>query len=582
MRGKLLVFYLFVVFLPVLAIGLILSGKLYAVEASRTSAEIEESSERVCKRLEYTLKIPIDISNKLYYEENLQKILNTQYTKTADIIRDYNKYSEFSDFRRLYSEISYIRLYSFNKSLLNNWEFIPVTQDIEKLEWFKSALNKKGRILWRYITNEVVIKQRNRKQLCLIRFVKSQMGQPLGVLVIDVNMDNLSAFLEQEKFDILLCDDSANIISAKNKSFEGRKLEQVLGNAKFHKGSQYSEKVTFKNRVCKITFNVLSSTQYDEKFSVICIYPLKYITSSARKIRNTSLLITFSSLFLSVVIIILFSHIISRRIKKLTMDMQTVASGKLDHISKISGNDEIGSLSSNLNRMVKNLNDLSRDNLRVNLQNKQLVINQKEMELKMLISKINPHFLFNTLESVRMKALCTGNTEIAEIVMLLGRIIRQNLKLGNEQIYLIDEINTVRAYLEIQRFRFGDRIAYTVECPYNLEKRKILPLLIQPIVENALVHGLENSSVPGLVSVSVIETGDFLRISVADNGSGMKEDELDRLVESLKEIDNKAESHIGLVNVYQRIKVFYGEEYGIKVESSPGKGTRVDILLPKE
>ena len=198
----------------------------------------------------------------------------------------------------------------------------------------------------------------------------------------------------------------------------------------------------------------------------------------------------------------------------------------------------------------------------------------------MLANQINPHFLFNALETIRMKAYCKGDQEIAGVVKLLGRIMRKNLEVGSEPVKLESEIELVKSYLEIQKFRYGDKINYKINLDEALKDYQILPLLVQPVVENAIVHGLECNEGEGVVDVTINRESDLLIIKVEDNGAGMAQEKLQQVIGTLDEVDEAPERRIGLKNVHQRIKLYYGDEYGLVLGSEFGKGTTVKMNLP--
>jgi two-component system sensor histidine kinase YesM len=263
-------------------------------------------------------------------------------------------------------------------------------------------------------------------------------------------------------------------------------------------------------------------------------------------------------------------------------DMHTVALGNFNFLPSIEGNDEIGQLSRDLGVMVKSINNLVNEVCVVNMQKDQLAIRQREIKLKMLASQINPHFLFNTLESIRMRAYCNGDEEVAEAIMLLGKIMRQNLEIGNDLILFQEEVNLLKAYLDIQKFRYRNRFNYTLNYRHELDNYKLLPFLIQPIIENAVVHGLKSVEEGGDISLKAEKENGILRIIIEDNGCGMDEEQIQHVIDSLNEVEDCDGQHIGLKNVHQRIKLFYGEDYGMTINSTFGKGTRVEITLPGE
>ena len=179
-----------------------------------------------------------------------------------------------------------------------------------------------------------------------------------------------------------------------------------------------------------------------------------------------------------------------------------------------------------------------------------------------------------------MKAFCNGDREIADIVKKLGKIMRRNLEVSDKIVSLKSELDLVANYLEIQALRFEGRVSYEFNTELDTEKYKVLPLLLQPIVENAFVHGLEGSKEGGKIIVNIYLEAEYLIVEVKDNGVGINKE---KLVILNKDIDLEAESgrrSLGVRNIKERIQLYYGEEYNMKIESTVGKGTTVKLYLP--
>ena len=208
---------------------------------------------------------------------------------------------------------------------------------------------------------------------------------------------------------------------------------------------------------------------------------------------------------------------------------------------------------------------------------------QQEMEFKMLCSQINPHFLYNTLELIRMQAISQKNRSVADSILLLAKSMHYVLEnTGTDETTLEKEFDHVKIYLQIQQMRFGRRVNWDfyVESGMNPGEYQILPLLIQPVVENAIVHGLEAVTEEGHISIIVERENGTLVITVRDNGAGLDGERLRQVKEYLKKKQKNQSRSIGLYNVNQRIKVRYGEEYGIQIESEPYVGTSVILTIP--
>ena len=225
-----------------------------------------------------------------------------------------------------------------------------------------------------------------------------------------------------------------------------------------------------------------------------------------------------------------------------------------------------------------------------------LVFN-KQTELTALQSQINPHFLYNTLESIRGQALLDENHEIAEMVEALSAFFRYSISGKDSFVTLRDELNNIKNYILIQRYRFNNRFSLEViiDDEDEVAYEYLIPrLIIQPVVENAIFHGLEEMPQDGKVSIEIIVTEQNLIITVSDNGKGMEVDKLEELNRRIhaKDIELVAENHngvagpakkdtgIALPNIHRRISLLFGEEYGVNVYSTPGQGTDVEITVP--
>ena len=212
---------------------------------------------------------------------------------------------------------------------------------------------------------------------------------------------------------------------------------------------------------------------------------------------------------------------------------------------------------------------------------------RKQAELNALQSQINPHFLYNTLDSIRGQALMEDMEELADMTEALSTFFRYNISKSGDRVTLEDELENVENYMRIQRFRFGDRIALAIEVESTQLLSCAMPkMTLQPLVENAVLHGLETSRKNGQITIRVQAVDDCMEIQVLDNGIGIPDEELCRINDCLNEPDGQIslENHMGiaLTNVCQRIRLRYGQAYGVHAFSTIHTGTEVRIMLPLE
>jgi len=213
------------------------------------------------------------------------------------------------------------------------------------------------------------------------------------------------------------------------------------------------------------------------------------------------------------------------------------------------------------------------------LQKERLFSHQKEMQLKILSNQINPHFLYNTLETIRMMALEKKEHKIAATIKMLSQLLRQSLSASEKTVPLSKELELVHNYLAIQKLRFGDRVDYSIDMEPGLGGYSVLPLLIQPLVENSLIHGLETKPGGGYIRIAMETQGKTLCIDVSDNGTGIEPERLEKLRNDLALSEDSMNGRIGLVNVNQRIKLHYGDDFGLAVSGS-ADGFTVRMTIP--
>jgi two-component system sensor histidine kinase YesM len=203
---------------------------------------------------------------------------------------------------------------------------------------------------------------------------------------------------------------------------------------------------------------------------------------------------------------------------------------------------------------------------------------KRTTELRLLQAQINPHFLYNTLDSIIWMAEQKQHEEVVTMTSALAKLFRASIAKENELVPLQVEIDHIDNYLLIQKMRYQEQLDYRIEVPDELMHVKTLKILLQPFVENAIYHGIKNKPEIGLIVISAREEGDNLVFEVIDNGLGMTEEKLHNI---LKHQEREARSGVGVLNVNERIQLFFGQEYGVHFESELEIGTRVTIIVPK-
>lgn len=264
---------------------------------------------------------------------------------------------------------------------------------------------------------------------------------------------------------------------------------------------------------------------------------------------------------------------ITRPLQKLNEVTRKVAEGDLAVRSDVQTGDEVGVLSDSLNTMIDKINDLLEQ-----VTTEQVRLRKAEFEL--LQSQINPHFLYNTLDAIIWLAESGEQKKVVSMVRSLSEFFRTSLNRGKDIISLKEELQHVRSYLEIQQVRYQDILNYSIDVPEELEQHLIPKITIQPLVENALYHGIKNKRGTGNIQIRGRQQGEMLIIEIEDDGIGISKERLWQVNEGIQKKILTGKDIYGLYNVNERIRLNFGESYGIDIHSTYGEGTVVRILLP--
>ncbi|GMQ62863.1 sensor histidine kinase [Vallitalea sp. AN17-2] len=309
-------------------------------------------------------------------------------------------------------------------------------------------------------------------------------------------------------------------------------------------------------------------------WKIISIIPMKEILNPLNNIKS----FTFILIIICVIIVIIVSILISRRITKpisLLIDkMVDIGRGDFDIKLYDDSTIEMEMLSSNIDIMIERINRLNRDIYSYKMKS-------KEAEIKALQSQINPHFLYNTLQSVKALALFKKTNDISKIVTLIGNMLRYAIYNSDELVNISSEIKHLSDYIKIQNYRYSNKFEYEVLAEIKLDQYKTLKLILQPIVENSIIHGLQEN-IKGLITINIFLHDNNVHLRIDDNGKGMSSEELQRIRSYINDTSQKDKSNsIGLKNVNERIKLKYGELYGVEIDSKLDIGTRVTIIIPQ-
>ena len=387
-------------------------------------------------------------------------------------------------------------------------------------------------------------------------------GMRTGILVLDFSEDSLENLFRGcfgSGSTLVLADPSGIPIYASNRNLsygEGVNLlaaaGELAGTEEFKDGYAYT------------------AAETDGGYRLIHRITAPISASAAASLRQISLLMSVVCLALCLLIAMALSRRISSPIRSLTEGMRRVRKGDLSVQVPVESQDELGELTENFNRMTAELKD------RVD----EAVEQQKALSaarLRLYQTQLNPHFLYNTLDTIKWSAKIHQLPDVAVMAENLAAILRRAVS-SREFVTLEEELETIDSYMAIQKARLPEGFQYETEVPDSLRSAMVPKMLLQPLVENAVIHGVEQDG-NGYICIIAAQDGEDLRISVFDDGRGMPP-EVVRWINSPSPA--RPDGHLGLYNLISILKIHYGEGYGLKARSEAGEGTTITIILPME
>jgi len=575
-RKKLLFLYTPLVIVPMIVMTAI-SFRIY-------SNEMNDNMVRYVKQSVYQINLHIDT-----YTEELERLSLLPYFHN-DIIRamespsdktnSFEYYNEYKIIDRLFAavmtnpreDLLQVYLYKMDgRMFFTSRAAVNLKQnyDWQRSRWFRSALENNGRVGFvGNSTEDVPIAKPPNRMFSVTRLVKSENGKVLGAMLIDVNFNGLASLLEHvrlgQRSNVLVFDENRKLLYAKNELYVDALNASDLGTP--------SDVISIDGQSYYIGSELSSKTQW----RTVVIVPFDELNQSVELVQKImlGLLIVFVGAMAGLTLWV--SSGITKPIMALRRLMRHMEMGnyKVRFQSKYS--DEVGDLGRTFNRMSEKIDELVNQVYGFRLR-------QKEAELNNLKLQIRPHFIYNTLESMRALAEIKDNHEIAEISASLGAMLRYSVKTQNELVLIEKEIEQIRHYLTIQRICMDNAIDYAIDIDDDVRRLYTLPLLLQPIVENAVQHGLFGKK-GGFVRITGEAVGEELVFRVEDNGRGLSPERLDAINRILRsagtEETETRQVGIGLINVNTRIQLMFGDDYGIRFESEPNVGTTVTVRVP--
>lgn len=577
-RGQMNAIYAIVLLIPLVILGVLLMSAGVRILKEHSIEVLEADNRRVKTLLSEVTTQAYSISEDVLFDDALERVLRRDYGSYSDFIAAVNGSGKLDD--QIYSnqEISGIYLYTDNPTVCDYKQFRRVTEEVAASPWYSQALGSSS-AFWTSIEEDTYTSDRS--NLCLVRRMALSESEYHAVMVIRLSDSYIRSRIDSSSVvDAIDLDGDGIVYSSRNGWYHGALPVAVdLSESYFRfsgevevEGTDYFAAVStlhLHKTNCKLYICTLDSSGF----------------ASIRSIMGSWILLLVLAILISGLILALFADYFARRVMLLRKEMHKARHQEPDMLASFSGNDELTEAFEDLKVMVQDIKEKDARMYESELNAKELRNTQQAMEYKMLASQINPHYLYNTLETIRMKALTSGSREVADAVKILAKTLRYvQENTGIAFTSLRKELEHVENYLAIQRLRFGQRINHTVTIQPGLDTEgyAMLPLLLQPVVENAVVHGLEARDGVGIISIEITRDDACLCVTVRDNGSGMTAGELENVRAMLEREEADPRGGIALYNIHRRIRLCHGPDFGLRIGSQPGCGTTVTLYLPAD
>ncbi|MEK0316159.1 cache domain-containing sensor histidine kinase [Cohnella sp. 56] len=551
-KHKLFLSYSLVVIIPILILG------LYSFERSKFALEVQvENKWRIALtqsagNIDGKLRQVENVADFIGINKRIQQILKNQYSDLYALYDDMTHYlgPTLSEIMYLNGDISKIVIYGSN-DIPEFGQFTRSSARVSDTSWYKQARTKPALF-------------DDEERIFAVRKIVNinNNTSDLGVLYVEIDRGKLFQGLAEplaDQYGLVVLDKNNHVLYTHNTfSDPDNALDSGV----------LPERPARKLKIGGETYRIIRIDMPEAGWSIFFYTPQRLMPVHQRDIIEATVLIAGICLLVLVLMIWLFSRTFVKRIEWLNKMMLRVQNGDLQVEVSSDSSDEVGELINRFRVMLKRINNLIEHVYRSE-------ITQKEAEFKALQAQINPHFLYNALSLINWKAKMIHAKDISEIAGSISRFYRTTLNSGRNVITIRDEIQNTQSYLEIQSVMHDEGFDVIYDLAEEIYDYDMIKLILQPIVENAIHHGIERKKEGrGLIIVAGHATDDMIEFRVTDNGPGMEQDVIDGIFV-------KQSVGYGLLNVHNRLRLFFGNSYGISIESEIGEGTVVTLRLPK-
>jgi len=583
-RDKLIIHFLLISILPSMALGLLTGITVDRIMERQVNEHTLQLIGKVNDALEHYV---VNIQNITYFvsfDPEVQRFLNGEPADASGGPDEHYGIRRFlQGFTTLYSEIAGILVVSSRGDYISNELYVRTDKSLTEEDWYKKAVEHQGIFTiighpsGRNLTSHV--NYRDNEVVSVVRAILDPDTQKVkGVVLIDLKLRVIAETVKDVRLGktgyLTVIDQSGNIIYSPSQSEIGQIPLEWFTDSNF---GTLSKRVDGKN--LQLIYRKSAFTGW----ITIGVFSTRDTVPEVREIRFYMIGFVFLVCLLGIGASHYLAYSMSKPIGQLISYMRKAESGDLTIRHWGNRTDEVGMLGRSYTNMLTQVKKLL---ALTELQERQ----KREAELRSLQAQIKPHFLYNTLDTIHWLARRQNAVEVAELVESLSKLFRIGLSKGQDMIPLADELEHIRSYLKIQSTRYRDKLTYSLDIAENVHDAQVLKIVLQPIVENAIYHGIKERRGPGHIAITAEESHGNLLMRIADDGAGMSAERLAELRRRLEHPPDAAgaakppglsgQPGYGLVNVQERIRLTFGAGYGIRIDSAPGRGTEVTIVHP--
>lgn len=566
-KKKFIQLYIFCVLLPLIITDSVVLYIEDSMESQRQYHEMANVANAVSYNISALVENAGEIAKSMYTNRRMNTFLEKQYESTSDYYTEYQNFFQDSTLENVLGMNQIVfTLYTDNPTMVKGGK-IDTMSNLKKTAAYAAWKERGENEGLFFIYENKGYANSYRRKIILLQNLDFFSKDQEKMLKIEFDYNSMMRMLRRMKFDneVHICQGDEIVLS--NGYFSG------VGNA--FDTISVQQKTGYKQSLC------LHGAQLD-------IYVLKSDNGIWDRIARDLPLLGFLviiNVVLPVGFVLLLNRSFTKRIRGLSKVFQSVNGEHLVRMTHENGGDEIGSMIRNYNRMVDRTNELIQTVYKNKIKEQKILVGRKNAELLALQSQINPHFLFNALESIRMRSLLKKENETADMVEKLAIMQRQYVDWGNDLVRIEQELEFVKAYLSLQKYRFGDRLNYNLDIATECMQNRIPKLTIVTFVENACVHGIESKASPGWIFVRVYKKDGQLWIEIEDTGSGMNQQQILQIQNDMQNADIqmlKERKSVGMLNACLRLRMQTKDHVCFEIDGEEGAGTWITIRIPME